>query len=125
VRPPTKKVSGPKYDLVTVVLPVVRFAQVSKKRAIREVENRLGISERDAETFAREKVSGLVGGNYVESVEMQYDSGPVTADVYGVTDQHGGWYVKFYVEHGRIQVVSCHAPEMDLRCKDGTIVRKG
>lgn len=122
--PPAKKVPGPRYDLANV-LPIVRLAQIGKKRATREVENRLGFSEREAEVFVRETLASIRKENYVESIEMQYDSGAIIADVYGVNDEHGGWYVKFYVEHGRVQVVSCHAPENDMRCADGTKVSKG
>jgi hypothetical protein len=50
--PPTKKLpGGPAYDLARDVLPLARLAQLGKKRAVREVENRLGVGEREAEGF--------------------------------------------------------------------------
>jgi hypothetical protein len=100
------------------------LAVIGKKRAIRAVEARLGISEPDAERYICTALGGLKETNYVETVEMDWDS-TVVADVYGIADVHGGWYVKLYVEHGRIQVASFHEPEHDLKCSDGTIIRKG
>lgn len=120
--PPTKKVPGPKFDL-PAVLAVAHLANIGKKRAVREVANRLGTGEPAAEQFVRKKLSTLQKENYVESVEMDYDA-TVVADVYGVIDAHGGWYIKFYIEHGRVQVVSCHAPEHDMTCVDGTRIPK-
>lgn len=35
----------------------------------------------------------------------------------------GGWYIKFYVEHGQVQLVSCHEPDHDMTCADGTIIK--
>jgi hypothetical protein len=117
-------VSGPQYSLAREVLPVLRLALIGKKRAIRTVQERLGVGEPEAERFIRTKLAGLREGNYVESLEMEWDPA-VVVDVYGIADAHGGWYVKFYVERGRVQVVSFHEPEHNLRCADGTIVKKG
>lgn len=81
------------------------------------------MSRPEAEQFVREKLQGLRPEDYVETVEMDYDSGPMVADVYGVTDEHGGWYVKFHIEHGQVQVISCHEPEHELACKGGQRVK--
>lgn len=106
------------------MLPVVRFALIGKKRAVREVAARLGISEPEAEHYVYTALAGLQEANYVETVEIDWDN-TVVADVYGIADVHGGWYVKLYVEHGRVQVASFHEPERDLKCCDGTIIKKG
>jgi hypothetical protein len=122
--PIKRTVPGPRYPLANEVLPVVRLASLGKKRAVREVEARLGVSEPEAEHYIRTTLGGLKETDYVETVEMEWDS-TVVADVYGIADVHGGWYVKLYVEHGRIQVASFHEPEHDLTCTDGKIIRKG
>jgi hypothetical protein len=84
--------------------------------------DRLGVGEPQAESFIRGKLKALQSGNYECTREMDWED-PVLADVYGVTDEYGGWYIKFYVEHERVQVASCHEPEHDMHCVDGTVVR--
>ena len=84
--------------------------------------DRLEVGEPEAETFIRKGLAALCPGNYHCTVEMDWEP-RVTADVYGFTDEHGGWYVKFYVEHGRVQVCSFHEPEHDVRCVDGSVVK--
>jgi hypothetical protein len=89
------------------------------------VQARLGLSEPQAERYIRVGLMALATDNYVETVEITWPNGGVViADVYGFTDVHGGWYVKFYLEHGRVQVASFHGPEHDLKCCDGSIVKK-
>ena len=123
-RPTKRTVPGPRYPLTRDVLPVIRLAVIGKKRAVREVQDRLGVSEPEAEKYIRTALGALKETNYVETVEMDWDS-TVVADVYGLVDVHGGWYVKLYVEHGRVQVASFHEPEHAMNCADGTIIRKG
>lgn len=121
--PGTKKVvSGPVTSLDEVV-PLVRLALIGKTRAARMVQARLGLSEPKAEHYIRQGLKALKSTNYVETVEMDWDP-VVVADVYGLTDTNGGWFIKFYVEHGRLQVASFHGPEYDLHCCDGSIVKK-
>lgn len=83
---------------------------------------RLGVSQPEAERFVRQKLSSLTKKNFVGTDSLSFDDGTILADVYGINDEHGGWYIKFYVEHGRVQVVSCHEPEWPLTCADGTRV---
>lgn len=119
----TKKVvPGPTTPLEEV-LPLVRLALITKSRATKMVQARLGLGEPAAEHYIRQGLRALKPENYVETVEMDWDP-VVLADVYGLTDVHGGWYIKFYVQHGRVQVCSFHGPEYDLRCCDGSIVKK-
>jgi len=124
-RPPAaKKLPGPQYDLEAIGA-VFRLAMFGKKRAVHPVMARVGVGEPEAEAFIRDKLTSLQPGNYESTVEMdEWDDGnSVIADVYGVSDEHGGWYIKFYVEHGRVQLVSCHEPEHDMTCSDGTKVK--
>ncbi len=120
-----KKLPGPKYDL-NDIRGVFRLAVLGKKRAVHLVMARVGVGEPEAEKFIREKLASLQPANYESTVEMDEwddDDDKVIADVYGVSDEHGGWYIKFYVEHGRIQLVSCHEPEYEMTCSDGSTVR--
>ncbi|MFI5300513.1 MAG: hypothetical protein ACHREM_20695 [Polyangiales bacterium] len=125
-RPPAaRKLPGPHYDL-KVIGPVFRLAALGKKKAVYLVAQRVGVGDPDAERFIREKLARLRPENYESTVEMEEwgeDGDAVIADVYGVSDEHGGWYIKFYVEHGRVQLVSCHEPEHDMTCTDGTKVK--
>lgn len=123
-RPSAKKRPGPQYDL-KVVGAVFRLAMFGKKRAVHPVMARVGVGEPEAEKFIRDKLASLQPGNYECTVEMdEWDDGDVViADVYGISDEHGGWYIKFYVEHGRVQLVSCHEPEYEMTCADGTKVK--
>ena len=115
------KLTGPKYDLASVA-KLFRLASIGRQRATRQVANRLGLGEPEAEAYIRARLVALEPGGYVGTFAMEWDA-RVVADVYGVVDEHGGWYVKFYVEHGRVVVASFHEPEHDLACKDGTRVR--
>ena len=124
-RPSAKKLPGPKYDLKDI-RGVFRLASMGKKRAVHPVMARVGVGEPEAEKFIREKLASLQPGNYESTVAMdEWDDGDdtVIADVYGVSDEHGGWYIKFYVEHGRVQLVSCHEPDYEMTCADGTKVK--
>jgi hypothetical protein len=72
------------------------------------------------------RLTSLRKENHVETVQMEFESGDcIVADVYGREDENGGWYIKLHVEHGRVQVMSCHAPKHDLMCCDGTRIPKG
>ena len=55
---------------------------------------------------------------------LQFYNPSVWADVYGVSDEHGRWFIKFYMENGRVQVTSCHGPERALTCIDGTTIKE-
>lgn len=118
--PPAKKLSGPHYKLEEIK-GLFRYAMLGRKRAVQVVMQRTGVGEPEAEAFIRTKLGTLCSDNYHSTVEMPWDP-VVVADVYGVSDDHGGWYIKFYVQHGRIQLVSCHEPEHDMTCADGSKV---
>lgn len=118
----TNKRPGPAYDL-EAIRSVFRLAQLGKKRAVHEVMQRLNVGEPHAEQFIRGKLASLEAGHYECTVSMDFDEDDVIADVYGQSDEHGGWYIKFYVEHGRVQLVSCHEPEHDMTCANGTVVK--
>lgn len=121
-RRPAKRVAGPRYSLAAN-RNLFRLAYVTKTRATLKVCDRLGVGEPEAEAFVLRALKSLVPGNYCETVEMEWDA-TVVADVYGVNDEHGGWYLKFYMDpNGRFLVCSCHEPEYPMTCQDGTVVR--
>ncbi len=107
-----KKLCGPCHDLTDVVNQA-RDAIVDKKKAWDKVAQRLGVSDREAKAFVCEKIAGLTADDYFESVEMEWGQA-VRADVYGVTDDHGGWYIKFTRQGGDTRVCSCHQPEYQM-----------
>jgi hypothetical protein len=121
-RAPAKRVPGPRYPLADYS-KLFRLAFVSKTRAIREVVNRIGVGEPEAQAFVLKALMELTPGQYCHTVEMHFDAA-VVADVYGLNDIHGDWYFKFYMDpHGRILVCSCHEPEHPMTRLDGVIVR--
>lgn len=114
-----RKVPGPRYKLEPKLLPL---AAIGGPRARRAVAERMGWGEPRAESHIRAALRRLEDNDYVHTVEMDWDP-KVTADVYGYTDKFGNWYVKLYQEHGRFVVVSFHAPEYDMQCKDGRKIK--
>jgi len=111
----------PTYDLGEVQR-VARLAEVHWYRAARLVGDRLGVSDPVAEALARRKIVALRPGSFVRP-DLQRHERPVWADIYGLCDEDGGWFIKLLVVHGRVRITSCHAPEHDLVCVDGTIVQ--
>lgn len=119
---PAKKRPGPHYKLSEIKEKgLFRLAMLGKPRAVFHVMTRVGLGAPEAEAFIREKLGSLSAGNYHSTVEMDWDP-VVIADVYGVSDEHGGWYIKFYMEHGRVALVSCHEPEHNMTCCNGSEV---
>jgi hypothetical protein len=84
---------------------------------------RLGVSAPAAEALARCKLAALRPGSFVRADIQRHDP-PIWADIYGLYDGDGGWFIKLAVRHGRVLVTSCHGPEPDLVCVDGTVVRE-
>lgn len=68
-----------------------------------------GLAPAEAAAYVRTMLANLLPENYSESEILDYNPA-VKADVYGVHNEDGRWYVKFYMQHGRITVASCHYP---------------
>ena len=113
---------SPTYDLVEVQR-VIRLAVVHRQRASRQIVARLGVSEPEAERLARAKVGALRPENFAKPEVLDYDP-PIRADVYGLNDEDGNWYIKFFMEHGRVTIISCHGPKEDLVCISGLVVKE-
>jgi hypothetical protein len=92
---------------------------IGNKRAIEEVSARLGLSAREAAAFVRAKIAALTPDAFVRSEIQHYAEGDFQADIYGVKDKHGGWFIKFYEDSGVLVVPSCHEPREELRCVNG------
>lgn len=116
-----KRVPGPRYAL-DEHRHLFRLALVTKTRATLKVCDRLGVGEPAAEAYILRALRTLVPERYCHTKELPWDP-VVTADVYGLIDQHGDWYLKFYMDAGRFVVCSCHEPEYPMTCQDGTVVR--
>lgn len=117
-KPPPKPTAH--YPLAKV-LPLVGNARVGRGRARDTVTKRLGgLSDTDAENFVRRMVQGLTEAAFVRTDVLDFYEGPIRADLYGVRDAHGDWYVKLYIEDATLLVLlSCHEPEGTLRRADG------
>ena len=121
--PPRLAAPGmPTYDLGEVQR-VARLAIVHWYRAARLVGMRLGVSDPVAEALVRRKLLALRSGSFVRP-DLQRHEPPVWADIYGLDDEDGGWFIKLAVIHGRVRITSCHGPERDLVCVDGAVIRE-
>jgi hypothetical protein len=83
------------------------------------------LSAPEAERFVREMARALTVEAFVETKELQCaEALPVLADIYGVRDRHGDWYVKLYMRGRDVVVISCHEPEGTLVRNDGLRIGK-
>lgn len=92
------------------------------RTVVRRAEQHYPGSDPEVEAFIGRTIRSLKQDDFVHSKEQEYG---IMADVYAVENDDGSWYIKFYIEHGRVTVVSCHAPEHDLPRANGTIVKAG
>lgn len=94
-------------------------ASVVTTKARTEVVERLRLTDPEAEALIRKIVASISESDFYEP--LTNDPG-APADVYGVVDKHGGWYVKVLMKHGRVFVISCHEPRHDMICRNGNKV---
>jgi hypothetical protein len=85
--------------------------------------NELGKSAAQAEAYIRSGIAVLTADEFVATQTQNYASGAVEADIYGVTNDDGEWFVKFYVENGRVTVTSWHGPTDELVRADGKCLK--
>jgi hypothetical protein len=65
-------------------------------------------------------VAALKEGDFCQSVDITF-SEPPRADVYGVSNDEGNWYVKIQLRTDEnLIILSCHPPEFRLKRRDGT-----
>jgi hypothetical protein len=74
--------------------------------------------------FVRKLFLSLDSSAFAESKRQTYlDSDrSIMADIYAI-NKGGPWYIKFYIEHGRVTIVSCHCPEHDVRLANGKTIK--
>jgi hypothetical protein len=117
--PVGRKVDGPVHDLIEVK----RLASLSRvpDGTLQDVIDALACSPDDAHSYVLDIIRNLSAPEYCETREMDYIP-PVKGDVYGVRNDEGDWYVKFYFQHGRVTVTSCHPPKWPLTRIDGLTI---
>ena len=95
-------------------------ARVSVKFAIDPVVEKLDLTPKAARTDILSRAGQLTPDEFAHRNEER--SPP--ADVYGVTHQGFGWYVKVKLQPATLlHVLSFHPPERPLRTKSGMISR--
>src|SRR5690242_11852377 len=107
-----KRIKGPICRL-NEITRVAKLASIGK-RVVDRCRARPGLenwSDGEVETFIRGKLRRLTAGDYAWSEMMDFAQGDVEVDIYGSMDKHGGWFIKLFMEHGQIQVCSCHWPD--------------
>ena len=73
-----------------------------------------------AESYARRVISKLRIVDFCRTELQRYDDWEIDADIYAVANKDGEWFVKLYVQHGQVTILSCHPPDKVLRREDGT-----
>lgn len=99
------------------VVRVGRLAVITAK-ARTEVVQVTGLTDPEAEAFVRRKLTSLTEDDYHDNVSDQGSP----ADIYGIRDKHGCWWIKLVLENGRVIVISCHPPEFDMLLVSGTVL---
>jgi len=85
---------------------------------------RLMCSPDEATSYIRDLVGRLQATDFAHIVDLPFDPTTVRADVYGVKNDDGTWYVKLHFEGAVMIVVSCHPPDYDLKLENGRILRR-
>jgi hypothetical protein len=104
---------------------MVTAVRVGVRRARGPVQKRFEflrrpLSEPQAEEYVRTVVQNLSLNEFVRTQELSWaQARSVIADIYGVRNREGDWYVKLYVHGGHLVVASCHRPEAPLLRADG------
>lgn len=117
-RQPTKRITGPIHDLESVQR-LANLAIIGDK-ASKKTADTLGENIFVAQAYARKLLINLTTDDYAHSVTLDYTP-KQDADVYGVVNEDGSWYIKFYVLNGRVHITSCHPPEGPLLLNSMTI----
>jgi len=85
------------------------------------------ITFKKAIPYVREIIQNdLVPEAFVDTKRQNYkdaNNNHIYADVYGIKNKKGVWYVKFYIECDKLIVVSCHEPEFPIKRVDGRTIR--
>jgi hypothetical protein len=113
----------PSYQLVEV-RRLAKLAFVGKQRATEEVQKRTSKTAPEAEAYVKASLVRLTEEDFVETRTLDY-SPPQNCDVYRYRDDFGEWYVKFFMQNGRVVVVSFHEPKHRMHTLTEVKNRKG
>jgi len=70
-------------------------------------------------------VAALQPADFAESKPQTLPNKVMMADIYGVKNAEGTWYVKFWVENDtRLVIRSCHGPKEPLKLASGIILQR-
>jgi hypothetical protein len=64
------------------------------------------LSETEGCSFIKRTIASLHPGQFSQTVRLRFRDQVHIADVYGVMNRYGGWYIKFYVNRGQLIVLS-------------------
>jgi hypothetical protein len=110
------------YQLAQVTA-VARLAIIGG-RVVRRTADDYPVDLPKVTKFIVNTVASLKSNEFVRPELQEYHDRPsIMADIYAVTNDDGSWYVKFYLEHGRVTVLSCHEPRDPLTRIDGIEIK--
>jgi Motility quorum-sensing regulator, toxin of MqsA len=101
---------------------LVKIARISDRVLERTQEDCCIDNLAKVASFVHKRIKSLATDNFAYSEEQEYEN-PIFADVYVSTDWHYPLYIKFYFEHGRLTITSCHKLNKDIELARGTTIR--
>lgn len=120
-KPPPRK-SKPTYKLEEVQ-DLVSQALIGKTVVSRARETCGLESEREVKAYIRDCIKSLRSSNFAYSELQLYDDGSLWADIYGLENDEGSWFIKVSNEDNRLIIASCHALNKDIKCRDGKVIK--
>ena len=90
-------------------------------KVARKTADALACSIYEARKYARRVVARLKTDDFCGTDAVPFDCG--VADVYGVKNSEGAWYVKVQIQQQRsppLVILSCHPLEFRLKRSNGT-----
>jgi hypothetical protein len=117
---------GPRQTPYYALADVQRDTKTARigRRVVIRTSNDYPVDDPAVDLFIRSVIRSLKPDDFVESKDQQYpNEPPIPADVYGVVNGEGAWYVKFSMEDGRVTVLSCHSPDHNIVRANGTTIR--
>jgi Motility quorum-sensing regulator, toxin of MqsA len=101
---------------------LVKLARIGD-RVLERTQQDCGIDNfSNVATFIHKRIKTLAMVDFVRSEEQVYVH-PILADIYVASDWRRPLFIKFYFEHGRVTITSCHKLDKDIQRADGMIVK--
>jgi len=101
---------------------VIKYARISDKVLMRTQLDCCEDNLSKVRGIVNRLVLALKADDFAYSEEQEY-AVPIFADIYATKNAHGTWFIKFFIEHGRVTVASCHAPDRDIKRVDGRTIK--